>query len=294
LINNATHGENWALLDSYANRWALVTGASTGIGAEFAERLAARGMHLVLTARREELLNQLAEELHTKHGTRCEVITCDLSDQTEVHRLVDEINKRDITVELLVNNAGFAVVGEIEEADRDTVMQMIHLNIGALTELTYLLLPGMLERQHGAIINVASVAAFQPVAYMGAYAASKSYVLHFSESLWAEVRDRGVSVLALCPGVTRTSFFETAGVPGWLKKQRSQTPEQVVKAALHALEKRKPYVVSGWRNYFLSLAVRLATRKVAVTESMKYFRPSRKQKDKTKQSEQTGNDEQNE
>ena len=156
------------------------------------------------------------------------------------------------------------------------------MNISALTELTYCLLPGMLERQHGAIINVASVAAFQPVAYMGAYAASKAYVLHFSESLWTEVRDRGVTVMALCPGVTRTSFFDTAGVPGWLKKQRSQTPEQVVKTALHALDKRKQYVVTGWRNYWLSLAVRIATRKVAVTESMKYFRLSRKKEDKEK------------
>ena len=123
---------------------------------------------------------------------------------------------------------------------------------------------------------------FNLFAFMGAYAASKSYVLHFSESLWAEVRDRGVTVMALCPGVTRTSFFDVAGVPGWLKKQRSQSPEQVVKTALHALDKRKPYTVSGWRNYFLTLAVRFASRKLAVTESMKYFRPTKNKNKKKK------------
>ena len=270
------------MLEAYADRWALITGASSGIGAEFAERLAARGMHLVLTARREEKLIQLAEELHTKHGTRCEVIVCDLTKSEQIDHLIDEISNRQIDIELLVNNAGFAVVGEFEKTDSQEVLKMIQLNIAALTDLTYRILPDMLDHQHGAIINVASVAAFQPVAYMGAYAASKSYVLNFSESLWAEVRDRGVTVMALCPGVTQTSFFDVAGVPGWLKKQRSQTPEEVVKTALHALEKRKLYTVSGWRNYFLTLAVRLASRKLAVTESMKYFRPTSKKKKNVK------------
>jgi len=274
------------VLEVYADRWALVTGASSGIGAEFAEALAARGMHLVLTARREEELRQLADELHTKHGTRCEVIICDLTLSGQIDHLVDEIKNKQIDIELLVNNAGFAVVGEFEKTDPQQVLKMIQLNMTALTDLTYRFLPDMLERQHGAIINLSSVAAFQPVAYMGAYAASKSYVLHFSESLWAEVRDRGVTVLALCPGVTRTSFFDVAGVPGWLKKQRSQSPDQVVKTALYALEKRKQYAVSGWKNYFLVLAVRIATRKIAVTESMKYFRPTKSKKNKTQKGRQ--------
>lgn len=281
------------MLEAYADRWALITGASSGIGAEFAERLAARGMHLVLTARSEEKLNKLAQELHTKHGTRCEVIVCDLTMPEQLDHLMDEINNRQIDIELLVNSAGFAVVGEFEKTDSQQVLKMVQLNISALTDLTYRLLPDMLERQHGAIINVSSVAAFQPVAYMGAYAASKSYVLHFSESLWTEVRDRGVTVMALCPGVTRTSFFDVAGVPGWLKKQRSQSPEQVVKAALHALEKRKQYTVSGWRNYFLSLAVRLASRKLTVSETMKYFRPTTKKKKKSKKDKELKEEETN-
>jgi short-subunit dehydrogenase len=263
------------VLDSYADRWALVTGASSGIGAAMARRLAARGMHLVLTARRVDLLEALAAELHTQHATRCEIIPADLSDPAEPGRLVNEIASRGLTIELLVNNAGFGVVATVETTDVERVLKMLRLNILALTELTYRVLPGMLQRGHGAIINIASVAAFQPIAHMGGYAASKSYVLHFSEALWAETKDTGVTVMALCPGVTRTGFFEAAGVPGWLRKQHSQSPDQVAKTALKGLEKRRQYWVSGWANYLLSLAVRIASRRIVVSETIKYFRPSK-------------------
>ncbi len=268
------------MLDSYADRWALITGASSGIGAEFARKLAARGMHLLLTARRREQMQQLADELHTRHGTRSEIFVHDLGDPAQLGALADEVAHRDIPVELLINNAGFSVVGDIASTDRQRVLELVRVNIAALTELTYRYLPDMLEREHGAIINVASVTGFQPVAYMPVYAASKAYVLHFSEALWAEARDRGVTVMALCPGTTRTDFFEVAGVSEWLKKQRSQSPEQVVKSALKGLEKRRQYTVSGMRNYLLSLAVRIAPRKTVVTESMKYFRPVAKDQKK--------------
>lgn len=268
--------EDRSVIDRYADRWALVTGASSGIGEAFAQKLAARGMHLVLTARRGELLDRIANDLYTKHGTKTIVLVADLSDPAEPKRILDSIDAKNIEVELLVNSAGFGVVGDIESTRIDDVLRMLRLNIGALTDLTYRVLPAMLERQHGAVINVASAAGFQPVAYTGAYAASKSYILHFSESMWAECYDRGVTVMALCPGVTRTGFFEAAGVPGWLKKHRSQLPEQVVRAALKGLEKRRSYYVPGWWNYLLSLAVRLAPRKTAVKGSMKYFRPQPK------------------
>ena len=264
------------MLDAYAERWALVTGASSGIGAEFARRLAARGMHLVLTARRRELMEELADELHTRHGTRVEIIVSDLSAPGQAKALLDEIAGRRITLELLVNNAGFGIVADAANIEVERVLELIRLNIGALTELTYRVLPGMLERGHGAIVNLSSLAGFQPVAYMAAYAASKAYVLHFSEALWAEVRDRGITVTAVCPGITRTSFFDIAGVPGWLRKYRAQSPEQVVKAALKGLEKRRQYVVPGWRNHWLSLRARFATRRLVVSESMKYFRPKKK------------------
>ena len=220
------------MLDQYAERWALVTGASSGIGAEFARLLAARGMHLVLVARRTDRLNELAAELHAKHRARCEVISSDLSDPREPAALSDQVAQRGITVELLVNNAGFAVVGEVDKTDTERIDQMLRLNVMTITDLTYRFLPGMLARGHGAILNVSSVAAFQPVAYMAAYAASKSYILNFTEALWAEIRDRGVSLMAVCPGTTRTELFEVAGVPGWLKRRPSHSAEKVARGAL--------------------------------------------------------------
>lgn len=264
------------MLKAYADQWALVTGASSGIGAEFARQLAARGMHLVLTARREELLKQLAAELHQTHGTKTHLIIADLAIPGEPERVLKEVEQRGLTLELLVNNAGFGIVAEIEQTDVARVQEMIKVNISALAELTLRVLPAMLQRGHGGIINVASVAAFQPVGYMGAYAASKAFVLHFSEALWAEARERGVTVTTLCPGTTRTEFFDVSGVPGWLDRHSSQEVRTVVRTALKALDKRRNYVVSGWKNYILSLLVRIATRATVVKESMKYFKPPKR------------------
>ncbi len=260
------------MLDSYNERWALITGASSGIGAEFASQLAGRGMHLILAARRFDRMKALAEELNTRHGTNCHIVTIDLAEEDAARKIMLEVKRLGIQLELLVNNAGVAMIGDIEATSSDSVRQMLNLNIQTLTELTYRVLPGMLERGHGAIINLSSQAAFQPVAFMAAYAASKSYVLHFSEALWAEARSRGVTILALCPGVTRTELFDTAGVPGWLEKHAAMTPFRVVKKALKALEKRRQFIVPGWKNYLLTLLVRMATRRTAVNESKRFFR----------------------
>ena len=270
------------MLDAYADRWALITGASSGIGAEFARRLAAHGMHLVLTARRKELLEKLAEELHTRHGTKTEIIVGDLTDATEPQRLCDAIAAKGIQIELLINNAGFGWVSTIDETEVSRMKQLIQLNIASMTELTLLLVPLMLGRGHGGIINVSSVAAFQPVAYMPVYAASKAFVLHFSEALWAECRDRGVTVTALCPGTTQTDFFDVANVPGWLKKHEYSTPEQVVKSALKALERRKQIAIPGWRNRLIAFSVRMARRKMVVLQSMRFFRPRKKDESSSK------------
>ena len=271
--NQTVGGQNvWNRL---ADQWALVTGASAGLGAEFARQLASRGMHLVLVARRGELMSELAQELHTKHGTRCEIIVADLSDPAEPKRILDEIAAKGVSIELLVNNAGFGVVGEVENAKVDRLLQLIRLNISALTELTYRLLPEMLERGHGAILNVSSLSGFQPVAYMGTYAASKAFVLHFSEALHCELKDRGLTVTAVCPGVTRTNFFDIAGAPGWLQKHSSLSVEPVVKSALNAIARRRQFVVPGWRNFLLTLLVRIASRRRVVKESTRFFRPRR-------------------
>ena len=275
------------MFDAYADRWALITGASSGIGEQFARRLAGLGMHLVLCARREDAMKALADDLDTRHGTRCEIIALDLSQAESAGKLVDEIQQRGIEIELLVNNAGFGMVGSMEETGVDRVMEMIRLNIGTLTELCYRLAEPMVQRKHGAIINIASVAAFQPLAFMGPYAASKAYVLHLSEALWAELKDHGVTVMALCPGITKTSFFDVAGAPEMLKSGASQTPEQVVKTALKYLEKKRQYVVCGWKNYLLSLMTRLASRKIVVNESRKHVRPKPSKRKKKSSDEAT-------
>lgn len=266
------------MIDRYADRWAVVTGASSGLGAEFARLLAARGMHLVLIARRKDRLDELAKELHTHHGTLCDVIPIDLTEPDAVARIVAEIDDRQREIEMLVNNAGFGIVGEFANTDVDEVSKMVTLNVGAVTELTYRILPAMLERGHGAVVNLSSVAGLQPVAYMAAYSASKAYVLHFSEALWAELRESGVTVMGVCPGATETEFFEVAGVKGWLKKQRSHTPEQVVRKTLRALEKKKPMTIIGLWNKVRAFLVRLATRKRVVIETLKFFRPGRPKK----------------
>jgi short-subunit dehydrogenase len=258
----------------FVDEWGLVTGASSGIGMEFARQLAARGMHLVLAARRQDRLEELSQELDTRHGTKTIIVRGDLADPTFSSQLYETVRDHDLKLQLLVNNAGFGFVGTIQDTDVDRMRDIVQVNATAVTELTYLFLQEMLVRGEGAIINVSSVTAFQPVAYMPVYAATKAFVLHFSEALWAETRDHGVTVMALCPGTTQTDFFETAGVSGWLKKQRSQTVQQVVKAALKGLRKERQYYVSGWINYLLSLAVRLVPRRLVVVETMKYFRPT--------------------
>jgi short-subunit dehydrogenase len=274
-LTGIARGGNRSVWKRLADQWALVTGASAGLGAEFARQLASRGMHLVLVARRSELMSELAQELHTKHGTRCEIIAADLSNPIEPERVLNHLSEKGIEIELLVNNAGFGVVGEVDNADIDRLLPLIRLNISALTELTYRLLPGMLERGHGSILNVSSLSAFQPVAYMGVYAASKAYVLHFSEALHCELKDRGITVTAVCPGVTRTNFFDIAGAPGWLQKHSSLGVEPVVKAALRAMQRRRQYIVPGWTNFLLTLLVRIASRRRVVKESTRFFRPRR-------------------
>jgi short-subunit dehydrogenase len=263
------------VIDSYNDRWALITGASSGIGAEFASQLAGRGMHLILAARRKDAMTELATNLNTRHGTRCHIIAIDLSEPDAGRRLFDEIRRLQVDVELLVNNAGIGLIGQIQSTTPEDVRRMLNLNLMTLADLTYRVLPSMLERGHGAIINMSSQAAFQPVAFMAGYAASKSFILHFSEALWAEVRSRGVTVTAVCPGVTRTDFFDKAGAAGWLEKHTSVTPVKVVRSALRAMSKRRQYVVTGWKNYLLTLLVRFMTRRTAVNESQRYFRPKR-------------------
>jgi short-subunit dehydrogenase len=237
----------------------LITGASSGIGEVFARKLAARGRNVLLVARSEEKLITLCNELGRSNNIRAQYVALDLSKPESPARLYEEVEKRGLDIDMLINNAGFGSMGEFAKLDLARELNMIDLNIKSLVELTHRFLQPMIERKQGAIINVASTAAFQPVPFMATYAATKAFVLSFSEALWEENRSHGIKVMALCPGVTDTNFFEAAR--GHKPPARvSQTPEDVVDTALRGLARGKSHVISGWTNFFMTQSERLAPR----------------------------------
>ena len=253
-----------------------MTGASAGIGASFAAALAAAGADLVLVARRADRLAALADELRQRHGHAAAVHTADLSQRGSVSQLADELAAAGHDIDVLVNNAGVGLqVGPLHEAEPAALTTMLDLNVVALTELTRTFLPPMIAKGHGAVVNIASLAAFQPTASMAAYAATKAYVLSLTEAVWAETRGTGVRVLAVCPGLTATEFFDVAGpqpAPGSV-----QTPEAVVAEAMAALTGRGPTIVTGGRNRLLSTMPRFFPRGVVarITERATRVSPMR-------------------
>ena len=251
---------------------ALITGASSGIGEAFARMLAARGDGLVLVARSTGKLEALAAELTARHNVRVDVVPADLSRPDAVDGIVAELAARGIAIGTLVNNAGFGTYGEFATLDAARERDEIFVNVLAPVVLTRALLPAMLERGRGAIVNVASTAAFQPVPYMAVYGATKAFVLSFSEALAEEVRAHGVRVVALCPGQTATAFFngmDEARTPG-----RSRTSEQVVATALRALKRGQVVALDGFANYLLANANRFSPRWVVARIAARMFRPA--------------------
>lgn len=237
----------------------LITGASGGIGAEFARQLARDNRNLVLVARSKHKLVQLADELSTAHNIQAVPLAFDLTDPNAPRQLFEATNNQNIEVDLLINNAGFGSLGEFTNFDLERDSKMIELNVKALVALTHLYLRPMQERKRGAIINVASTAAFQPVPFMTTYAATKAFVLSFSEALAEEMRPSNVRVMALCPGATETNFFQAA--EGTRPPMRiMQTPQQVVGIALHALAAGRTSVISGRSNYLVAQFSRLFPR----------------------------------
>ncbi|HEY0078909.1 MAG TPA: SDR family oxidoreductase [Pyrinomonadaceae bacterium] len=237
----------------------LITGASSGIGEEFARRLAARGENLLLVARSEDKLAALCGELKREHKIEAQYVALDLTEADAPQHLFDETSRRGLEVETLINNAGFGSMGEFTDFAPARDMEMIDLNVKALVALTHLYIRPMRERRRGTIINVASTAAFQGVPYMATYAATKAFVLSFSEALSEENRPYGIRVLALCPGSTDTNFFEVA--QGERPPQSiMQTPRQVVETALKAVERNRSHVISGWGNFWMVEAERFAPR----------------------------------
>jgi uncharacterized protein len=226
---------------------ALITGASAGIGRELARGLASRGHGVVLVARRADRLEQLARELRDEHGVRAEVVPADLAERDERERLVAEVERLGLAVEVLVNNAGFGIYAPFASSPVERELEQVEVLVTCVVHLSGRFLPAMLDRGRGAILNVASTAGFQPLPGNGTYAACKSFVLLHTEALHEEVRDRGISVTAVCPGPVRTEFQETSR-PAFSERMPGVAwvgPERVADDALHALERNRRTVVPG-------------------------------------------------
>jgi uncharacterized protein len=257
----------------FTNTTALITGASGGIGEEFAHQLARRGANLVLVARRLEKLEDLRATLLTRHpDLAVDVFTADLGEPGSAAMVADRVARLERHVDILVNNAGIGLHGKFVDQDPDVNAAQIQLNCVTLVDLTGRFLPAMVKKGRGLIINIASTAAFQPTPAMAVYGATKAFVLSFTEALWRETKGSGVRVLTLCPGATETEFFARTGEE-FLTSGR-QTPKQVVDTALRAIDGSSPTVISGLANKALALSTRFAPRRVLLEVAERTMRSS--------------------
>ena len=254
---------------------ALITGASSGIGAEFARQLASRGTDVVLVARSRDRLQQLAEELQERYEIRATVLAGDLTRPEDIERVYEETEGRGTAIDLLVNNAGFGDYGQFAESDRAKILSMVQLNVMALVDLTHRFLQPMRQRGSGCIVNVGSIASFQALPYFAVYAATKAFVLSFSEALWAENDKTGVKILAICPGPTDTNFFEVSGSPPSNgNSSQLASPETVVREAIAALDRDTACTIAGGLvNQAIATLPRLFPRDVLVRAIEQQFRP---------------------
>lgn len=258
--------------NKWSGKWAIVTGASAGIGLALAERLAAGGTHLVLTARRADRLEDLAAVLSTKYRSRVEICPADLTRPeapSEIHAFT---TRKGLEVELLVNNAGFGAFGYIHEIPTPRLMEMIQVNCAAVVHLTQLYVPAMIARRHGDILIVSSVAAFQALPFNSVYAATKAFDLLFAEGIAEELREFGVHVCALCPGSTTTEFQQVARQPDRVFRS-AETAEKVARVGLAALAEGRSFVISGAKNRLMVETERLAPRQFVARMAGKVMRP---------------------
>lgn len=258
--------------DRWYNKWALITGASAGIGWSLAEQLAAAGAHLVLTARRTDRLQKLAADLSTKHAIETQVFTADLTRPEAPAEILAFTSQKGLEIELLVNNAGFGAFGYIHDIPESRLLEMVQVNCSAVVHLTRLYAPAMVQRRHGDILIVASTAAFQAVPFNSAYAATKAFDLIFAEGIAEELRPFGVNVCALCPGPTTTEFQQVAQQPDRAFKV-AETADKVARTGLEALAKGKTHVISGAMNRLMMEAERLAPRRFVAKAAAKMMRP---------------------
>lgn len=257
----------------YTGSTALITGASAGIGVAYAEGFAARGANLVLVARRKDRLDSLAARLRQQYSVSVDVIALDLTSAGAVAKLEKEMTKKKLTVDVLINNAGFGLNGFFVHEDRSLTQQEITLNIGVLVDLTAAFLPGMLERDRGAVVNVASTASFQPVPGMAVYGATKAFVRSFTEALWGELGTSKVRVLAVSPGATESEFFIVAG---GTPSGKAVPATDVVEKTFSALEKNTPSVVVGGTNAVAAGLVKFFPKKMTIGLVGKMFLPKEK------------------
>jgi len=257
----------------WAGKWALVTGASAGIGWALAKQLAAAGANLVLTARRTDRLAKLAADLSSKHGVNAEVFACDLAQPGAAREIRAFTAGKGIEVELLINNAGFGAFGYLHEAEESRLLEMILVNCSAVVHLTRLYAPEMVARRRGDILIVASTAAFQAVPFIAAYAATKAFDLLFAEGIAEELRPFGVRVCALCPGSTNTEFQQVAKQPDRMFRV-AETADKVARVGLEGLAHGKSCVISGTGNRLMVQAERIAPRRFIAKMAARMMQPS--------------------
>lgn len=251
-------------MDDIKGKWALVTGASSGLGADFARRLAERGMHTVLVARREQELQKLAAELVETHRVQSIVVKMDLGVADAAQTLFDKLTADGIDIDVLVNNAGFGTYGDFVDLTWESQQQMLQLNVVALTQLTRLFVAPMVERDFGYIMHVSSVAAFQSTPTYATYAASKAYVLSFGEAVAYELRNTGVKMTVLCPGAVATEFLQVSGqrlMPAHRLSMMSS--DAVTNLGVRAMLRGQPSIVSGIVNKLAAWSMRFIPRRMA-------------------------------
>jgi short-subunit dehydrogenase len=260
-------------MDDWRGKWALVTGASAGIGKALAEELAAGGAHLVLTARRQDRLENLAQALRAKHGVKTEVFAADLAEASAPEKIFAFTQEKGIEVELLINNAGFGQYGELQKAETQRLLDMVQVNCSAVVHLTRLYLPEMVVRRRGDVLILASTASFQAVPYISTYAATKAFDLLFAEGLAEEMKPYGIRVCALCPGTTESEFHALAGQEKFIRS--AETAEKVARTGLQSLAAGKSYVISGLANYMGAQSQRIVPRRMVTRIAAGMFKPKK-------------------
>src|SRR5437660_6825580 len=261
-------------MKDWRGKWALITGASAGIGVALAEELASGGTNLVLTARRKDRLAELARRLTATHKINSELFPADLADSNAPEDILAFTNEKAVEIDLLINNAGFGQHGEFPSIEKQRLLDMVQVNCHAVVHLTRMYLPEMVARRRGDILILASTASFQAVPYISTYAATKAFDLLFAEGLAEEMKPHGIRVCALCPGSTESEFHVVSGQEKF--QRNAESAEKVAQTGLKSLAAGKSYVISGLENYLGAHGERLVPRRFVTRIAAGMFRPHKK------------------